>query len=222
MKTDLYTKILLSVIALCLTFNVLRDIRVIPNAYADTSQVVPSVANFPAASLLKTNEDGSLNVRLLASEVVKVEPTSGARFKIEPDSWAEFKVKPVSGAAFEVKPASYTTFKVENTQSDALYVRPHSSAVFNVKQTSTYSSKMLAAESTTHAYPSPASGNVTITYSAFSENEYMTISNMEGKVVDYILLDQSQNELNVDLSQYASGTYIYSFNGNGGKFVVQK
>jgi len=222
MKTDLYTKIILSVIAVCLAFNVLRDIRVIPNAYADNSPGVPSVTSLPAASLFKTNEDGSLNVRLTASEVIKVEPTSGARFKVEPDSWAEFKVKPTSSAEFEVKPASSsTTFRVENTQSDALYVKPHSSAVFNVKQTSTYS-KMLAAESTTYAYPSPASGNVTITYSAFSENEYLTISNMEGKVMDYILLDHSQNELNVDLSQYTSGTYIYSFNGNGGKFIVQK
>lgn len=129
MKTDLYTRVLLCIIVLCLIFNVLKVIGIIPDAYADSSQSI-----VPATNLLSANEDGSLNVRLRASDVIKIEPASGARFKIEPTSGAEFKIKPVSGADFSVKPASYTNFRIYNSQSDASYVRPGSNAVFNVKQ----------------------------------------------------------------------------------------
>ncbi|GAB5399798.1 MAG: hypothetical protein Aureis2KO_13830 [Aureisphaera sp.] len=34
MKTDLYTKTLLTIIAACLTFNVAKDLEIIPKAYA--------------------------------------------------------------------------------------------------------------------------------------------------------------------------------------------
>lgn len=213
MKTDFYTKVLLTIIALCLTFNVLKDIRIIPDVYAGSSQVASSLTAFPAASLLKANEDGSLNVRLLASEIIKVEPTSSARFTVTPYSSAEFKVKPVS---------SSTKFTVENDSYNPLYVTPHRNAVFNVKQTggSTYSEEIAGGEST-YAYPSPAAGKVTIVYNASSFGEYLTICSIDGKVTDHLQLDPAQNELLVDISRYIPGTYIYNFNGNGGKFIVK-
>ena len=36
MKTDTYTKVLLTVIAACLTFNVVQDLQLIPVAHAET------------------------------------------------------------------------------------------------------------------------------------------------------------------------------------------
>ena len=129
MKTDLYTRVLLYIIGICLIFNVLKVVGFIPDIYADSSPKIVSPAN-----LLNANEDGSLNVRLRASDVIKIEPASGARFTIEPSSSAEFKIKPVSGADFIIKPNSYTNFRIYNTQSDALYVKSGSNVAFNIKQ----------------------------------------------------------------------------------------
>ncbi|MDR2914304.1 MAG: T9SS type A sorting domain-containing protein [Tannerella sp.] len=245
MKTDLYTKIVLTVIALCLTFNILKDLQIIPGVHADSSKTVMPVNSLSAINLLKANEDGSLNVRLTSSEVVKVEPTSsaefkvkpasGSSFKVEPASGSEFKVKPASGNAFKVEPDSYARFKVEtppysdfkvvveNSRSAPLYVAPASNAVFNVKQTNSTSNAIYdPAPVSTYAYPNPAREKINITYNATYSGEYMTICSMEGKVMDHIPLDYSQNEVEINLSKYTSGIYIYNFNGNAGKFIVKK
>lgn len=223
MKTDTYTKVLLTIIAFCLTFNVLKDIRIIPDVYADSSKMTIPANSMPVANLLKANEDGSLNVRLTASSVMEVKPASGARFTVEPSSSSEFRVKPASGSKFKIEPDSYAKFKIENTDNNPLYVSPGRYAVFNVKQTgsSTYNEKITAPVST-YAYPSPASDKITITYQVFSPNEYMTICSMDGKVMDYILLDSSGNEIEINLAGYTAGIYVYSFSGNGGKFIVKK
>ena len=39
MKTDLYTKTLLTIIAVCLTFNVAKDLDIIPKAYASENKI---------------------------------------------------------------------------------------------------------------------------------------------------------------------------------------
>lgn len=36
MKTDFYTKVVLTIIAICLTIIVLKQVDIIPNAYAET------------------------------------------------------------------------------------------------------------------------------------------------------------------------------------------
>ncbi len=232
MKTDTYTKILLTVIALCLSFNVLRDIKIIPNVYADSSQSSSVLPNTPSLNLLKANEDGSLNVRLMSSDIIKVEPASGARFTVEPSYSAEFKVKtssnvmevkPAYGACFTIEPSSNARFSVEPTSSAKFEVENSQYRPLYVKQTgSSTSNYEVLTSSSTFAYPNPANSKITISYNTFSTNEYMTICSMDGKVMDYLLLDPSMNELVVDLSRYTPGIYIYNFNGNGGKFVVKK
>ncbi len=39
MKTDAYTKIVLTIIAICLTFNVIKDMEIIQSAKAKTSEL---------------------------------------------------------------------------------------------------------------------------------------------------------------------------------------
>lgn len=51
---------------------------------------------------------------------------------------------------------------------------------------------------------------------------FLTICSVDGKIMDYIQLEPSQNELVVDISHYSSGIYVYNFNGNGGRFIVKK
>lgn len=223
MKADLYTKIILTIIALCLTFNVLKDFHLVPNAHAGAPVDIPSVASLPT-NLLKTNEDGSINVRLASASVVEVKPVYGATFDVKPaSSSTEFTVKPASFARFSIEGDRYTPLYVTSDSYKPLYVKPYKDAVFKVEQTgSSIYSDEISTPISTYAYPNPASEKTTIVYSVFSQGEYITICNMDGKIMDHILLDPSQSELSLDLLQYASGIYLYNFNGNGGKFVVRK
>ncbi|MDQ2769339.1 MAG: hypothetical protein M3Y54_02415 [Bacteroidota bacterium] len=65
MKTDLYTKGILTLIAACLVVLVLRPLALVPTAAA-------TAASGRTYGLVPVNADGSLTVRLLASETMKV------------------------------------------------------------------------------------------------------------------------------------------------------
>ena len=69
MKTDFYTKAVLTVIAILLAFIALRNIELIPSAYADTPTLANKNANY---GIVPLNEDGSVNVRISQAEVLKV------------------------------------------------------------------------------------------------------------------------------------------------------
>ncbi|AXT61021.1 hypothetical protein D1816_11910 [Aquimarina sp. AD10] len=65
MKSDSYTKLILTVIALCLVIIVVRDIDIIPKAHAN------EVSNTKYGAL-PINEDGSITVRLSNSDQIDV------------------------------------------------------------------------------------------------------------------------------------------------------
>ncbi|HOJ19067.1 MAG TPA: hypothetical protein PLT92_10950 [Ignavibacteriaceae bacterium] len=69
MKTDFYTKTILTVIAILLAVIALRNIDLIPKAYANTPPVASKNANY---GIVPLNEDGSVNVRISQAEVLKV------------------------------------------------------------------------------------------------------------------------------------------------------
>lgn len=73
MKTDLYTKIMLSIIAVSLSVLAFRQAEIIPRAQAETT-------NFPAGktanyAMIPVNEDGSIDINLksLPNESVNVD-----------------------------------------------------------------------------------------------------------------------------------------------------
>ncbi len=70
MKTDLYTKCILTVIAIALSFIVFKDIDIIPKAHAssNTNTAIPT-SNY---GLVPVNEDGSITVRLSTTEQLDV------------------------------------------------------------------------------------------------------------------------------------------------------
>lgn len=70
MKTDTYTKIVLTVIAICLSIIVLKEVNIFPVAYANA----PETKFEPSKNygLVPLNEDGSINVRLNYGDVVDV------------------------------------------------------------------------------------------------------------------------------------------------------
>jgi hypothetical protein len=60
MKTDTYTKIVLTVIAISLTANVLRDIDLIPTAHASET-----AGSIPKYQLVPISENNTIDVRLV-------------------------------------------------------------------------------------------------------------------------------------------------------------
>lgn len=80
MKTDFYTKAVLTVIAVCLTIIVLKQVDIIPNAYAETPKTnLNSNMNYV---LVPLNADGSIDVNVKSN-------SSTIDVNIEScDSWA--------------------------------------------------------------------------------------------------------------------------------------
>jgi len=65
MKTDFYTKTVLTVIALCLTIIVLKQVDIIPKAYAGSSET--NLTPYINYGLVPLNEDGSIDVHIISS-----------------------------------------------------------------------------------------------------------------------------------------------------------
>lgn len=62
MKTDLYTKIVLTIIAVSLAIIVIRDVDIIPRAYANSTETnMKSKMNY---GLVPLNADGSIDVNI--------------------------------------------------------------------------------------------------------------------------------------------------------------
>ena len=77
MKLDLYTKSVLTVIAVCLTINVLKDFDIMPKAYAGETKLnnenklnlLPN-KNY---GLIPVNADGTIDVNIKSSSEMKVD-----------------------------------------------------------------------------------------------------------------------------------------------------
>ncbi len=61
MQTDLYTKTILTIIAICLVIIVVKQIDIIPNAHAENSA---NVVYDPNYRLIKANADGTIDVNI--------------------------------------------------------------------------------------------------------------------------------------------------------------
>jgi hypothetical protein len=82
MKLDLYTKAIFTVIALCLTINVLKDFDIIPKAYAETktnSSLLPN-KNY---GLVPINDDGTIDVNIKSSSTMDVNIESCDSYALE-------------------------------------------------------------------------------------------------------------------------------------------
>ncbi len=63
MKTDKYTKIILTIIAICLTINVMKDFEIFPSAYA-SEKIEKPVNEVMDVRLVDINTYDELNVNL--------------------------------------------------------------------------------------------------------------------------------------------------------------
>ena len=64
MKTDLYTKIILTVIAVCLSILTLQNIDLIPNTYAAEPNKKENVLMTKNYGLVPLNSDGTIDVNI--------------------------------------------------------------------------------------------------------------------------------------------------------------
>lgn len=235
-NTDLYTKVVLTVIALCLLFDFLKDMRIIPDIHAQTPSVIntaPVIA--PVESKLRTNEDGSINVRLVAADVMEIKPAYGATFRIEPSSSStkfavepapytsnSFKVEPTSSAVFAVKSASNSSFKVEPAWNKSFEVKPASGAIFTVKEQTTSSVVEEEYFPTLNVYPNPAQSELYIEYDYLPDNaKHLLVYNLNGELMEKILVDSGANKHVLNVSNYNEGIYLYVLGKLSGKFMVK-
>jgi hypothetical protein len=64
MKADRYTKTVLTVIAACMVINLLKEVDILPKAYAnEPSKPVTTPAPAPNYAVVPLNADGSINVK---------------------------------------------------------------------------------------------------------------------------------------------------------------
>ncbi|MAP55023.1 hypothetical protein [Altibacter sp.] len=63
MKTDTYTKVILTVIALCLTVNVMKELEFVPAAYA--SEATPAPKAKTKYQLVPISENNTMDVRIV-------------------------------------------------------------------------------------------------------------------------------------------------------------
>lgn len=240
MKTDIYTKIILTIIALCLLFNVVKDLNIVSSVKADDK--TEGISSSQSINTLRTNADGSINVKMVAADVIEVKPASGAEFKVVPSSsytkfkiepyssstefgvipagtYTKFKVEPYSSTTeFTVKPASNTRFEVKQASGSEVSVKPAYGVVFDVReQNSSYIASEDAGQINA-VYPNPAQRQITIEYN-IQNAEYLTICNVNGDMLCYTQLNPAQNRINIDVSDYPAGVYIYSYGRISGKFI---
>ncbi|HAA11277.1 MAG TPA: hypothetical protein DCE41_06065 [Cytophagales bacterium] len=97
MKTDRFTKILLTIIALNLTYLTVSQMDIFPKAYAvePATKALTTPGNY---ALVPVNEDGSINVRLSAMDELDVNITGVSTFDeldvnlVGVDTWDELSV----------------------------------------------------------------------------------------------------------------------------------
>lgn len=70
MRSDFYTKFVLTIIAICLTIIVIKDVEFIPKLHAEPQPVKALNGNY---GLVPINADGSINVKLVNEEVIDVQ-----------------------------------------------------------------------------------------------------------------------------------------------------
>lgn len=64
MKTDLYTKIVLTVIAVCLSISTLKNIDIIPKTYAAETKKNGDILITKNYGLVPLNSDGTIDVKI--------------------------------------------------------------------------------------------------------------------------------------------------------------
>ena len=91
--------------------------------------------------------------------------------------------------------------------------------VYNIYPSSSVGIEENTSFSPSPAYPNPATDHIMIPVD-MSLNAYLSIYNIDGKLIENIVVPSGTHEYRLDLQGYAPGTYIYRLNGSAVKFTV--
>lgn len=72
MKTDFYTKTVLTIIAVCLLILTLQNVDIIPKAYASEPTKYLNASNSKNYGLVPLNADGSIDVNIKSAQTMDV------------------------------------------------------------------------------------------------------------------------------------------------------
>jgi hypothetical protein len=75
--------------------------------------------------------------------------------------------------------------------------------------------------STQSPYPNPASMTVSIPYTLDGKSAEMRIYDSRGILMDKKTLDPDAEWIDINVSNYSPGIYIYKYNGVSNKFIVK-
>lgn len=72
------------------------------------------------------------------------------------------------------------------------------------------------------AYPNPARNNIILPYELEDgETTTMTIYNLNGQLIERFDIGSHFNQLQLNVSSYSPGIYLYEYKGRSNKFIVQ-
>lgn len=77
-------------------------------------------------------------------------------------------------------------------------------------------------ENFSNPYPNPSRNTITLPYTLPSgESSQLRVFNMSGQLVETFNIGSNFDKIQINVSNYPKGTYIYTYNGVTKKFVVQ-
>ena len=72
------------------------------------------------------------------------------------------------------------------------------------------------------AYPNPAKSNIMLPYVLEDgETATMSIYDLNSRLIERFEIDSHSNQIQVNVSEYSPGMYLYEYKGKGGKFIVR-
>ena len=72
------------------------------------------------------------------------------------------------------------------------------------------------------AYPNPARSNITLPYELEDgETATMSIYNLNGQLIERFEIGSHFNQVQLNVSSYSPGIYLYEYKGRSNKFVIQ-
>jgi hypothetical protein len=81
---------------------------------------------------------------------------------------------------------------------------------------------LLKSSSTENPYPNPSSSTINIPYELSGGNvAILNIYNSNGQIIETKKIDSYFNEIQLDVSNYKSGIYMYEYNGITNRFIVK-
>ena len=82
------------------------------------------------------------------------------------------------------------------------------------------SSELIVNKSNSFAFPNPAENVININYNT-NKMEEMHIIDLNGNIIENYLLDPSLKTIQINVSNYSKGIYIYRLGDTTGKFIVK-